>query len=226
MSPRADEAQRSGAEPEEIELKLAVGAPAMVRAIIEDPPADGIGGFRPAGPVRRVRCIDRYVDTAPLDGALRRSGLRARLRERDGQTILTVKASLRREGDVGRRVELEAPATADLDPAAWPASRAHSRLLAALGDGRLVEIAALRQRRLQRDFARGTTTVEMSLDEMAALHGRRVLARRVEVEAELLAGDPALLHDLAAALGRLPGIGPASESKLAFALGSRSLPAR
>jgi inorganic triphosphatase YgiF len=221
MSPKAEEAT-TGTEPEEIELKLTVADPAVVARLIRHPPADGIAGFMPAGPVRTITSVDRYLDTASADGALRAGGLRARLREQDGLVILAVKASLARDGAVSRRIELQGPATVDLDPAAWPPSDARSRLLAVIGDRTLVEIAALRQRRLQRDFGRGATTVEISLDEMTALDGLRVLAHRVEVEAELLAGGAALLHDLAAAMSALPGVGPATESKLAFALAARA----
>ena len=224
MSPRADEAVAEGTEPEEIELKLTVADPAVIGELIGRPPAGGIAGFQPIGPARTVRCLDRYFDTSPVDGALRRAGVRARLREQDGAVILAVKASIETLGAVSRRVELQGPAVARLDPAAWPPSAARSRIQPLIGDGPLVEIAALRQTRLQRNFTSGTTTVEISLDQMTAMNGRRMLARRSEVEAELLAGEPALLQDLAAAIGALPGVGPATGSKLAFALNARLAP--
>ena len=175
----------------------------------------------PAGPARVVTCLDRYFDTAPVDGALRLGGVRARLRVQDGMVIVAVKAPIATDGAVSRRVELQGPAVDRLNPLSWPASAARARILALVGETPLVEIAALRQRRLQRNFARGGTTVEISLDELEAVDGRRVLAHRVEVEAELLGGDPRLLQDLAAALGELPGIAPASGSKLAFAISAR-----
>ncbi len=221
MSPRADGPAPPSAEPEEIELKLAVGDPEVVRAVLHRPPASGIAGFLPAGPIRSVTCVDRYFDTT--DGALRLGGVRARVREQDGELILAVKASIASEGAVSRRVELQGPAAPGFHPPSWPPSAARERLLPLIGDRPVVEIAALRQRRLQRNFARGGTTVEISLDEMSALEGRRSLARRAEVEAELLAGDAQLLQDLAAALGELPGVGVATGSKLAFALAARAV---
>ena len=225
MSPRPEDASDPAggpdADPEEIELKLAVGEPGVIRALIRRPPVGGIAGFVPAGRPRSVTCMDRYFDTAALNGALRLGGFRARLREREGTLILTLKSAASRDGAVSRRIELEGPATTVLDPERWPPSAARSRLKALLDGRPMVEIAALRQRRLQRDFVRDGTTVEISLDRMTALEGGRILATRVEVEAELLSGDLALLHGLAAALEILPGVRPASSSKLAFALAAR-----
>jgi inorganic triphosphatase YgiF len=222
MSPRADEGAPPGGEPEEIELKLEVADRALVSRLVHHPPASGIAGFRPGGPVRTITCLDRYFDTDPVDGDLRRAGVRARLREQGDEVVLAVKTSIATYGAVSRRVELQGPAVARLDPAAWQPSDARTRIVAIVGDRPLVEIAALRQQRLQRDFVRDGTTVEISLDRMTALDGRRVLAHRVEVEAELHAGDPADLQDLAAALESLPGVSPARGSKLAFALGARA----
>ncbi len=220
MSPRADGPAAVGSDPEEIELKLAVGDPDVIRALLRRPPGPGIAGFLPDGPIRTVIVVDRYFDTP--DGALTLHGLRARVREQGGELILAVKASIATEGAVSRRVELQGPATAGLQPSAWPPSVARERLLAHIGDRPVVEIAALRQRRLQRNFAAAGTRAEISLDEMTALQGRRPLARRTEVEAELLAGDAELLQRLAAALAELPGVGVASGSKLAFALAARA----
>jgi inorganic triphosphatase YgiF len=221
MSPRADgPAPAGGADPEEIELKLAVADPGVVRALLRRPPAEGIAGFVPAGPIRTVIVVDRYFDTA--DGALTLGGVRARVRDQGGERILAVKASIATEGAVSRRVELQGPAAGGLQPATWPASNARDRLLPLIGDRDVVEIAAIRQRRLQRDFAAAGTRVEISLDEMTALDGRRALAHRTEVEAELLAGDAGLLQELAAALGELAGVGVAAGSKLAFALAARA----
>ena len=225
MSPRPDDPSSEGgpaADPEEIELKLAVGQPAVIRALICRPPAGGIAGFTPIGPARRVTCVDRYFDTAAIDGQLRLGGVRARLREQAGGVTLAVKLSITSDGAVSRRVELQGPAIARLDPASWPASDARARVMSLLGDRPIVEIAALRQRRLQRDFMRDDTTVEISLDHMSALDGARILDSRTEVEAELLSGDAALLHEISEDLQILPGVSPAAGSKLAFALAARA----
>ena len=151
--------------------------------------------------------------------------MRARLREaRDGVT-LTIKRRGTLTGAITTRAELEGPATSALEPAAWPASAARDLLVAAIGGDRLVEIAALRQRRLVRNLRRGTTLVELSLDEMDALDQGQPVDHRVELEAELKAGPAAPLDDLAAALGSVEGVGPPVGSKLDFALrGARPIP--
>ena len=152
MSPRSDAPPTTDAEPEEIELKLAVADPEVIRAMLRNPPASGIAGFVAVGPARLVSCLDRYFDTA--DGALRLGGVRARVREQDGEWILAVKVSIASDGAVSRRVELQGPAAPGLDPSAWPPSAPRARLLPLIGQQPIVEVAALRQRRLQRNFAR------------------------------------------------------------------------
>jgi hypothetical protein len=56
-------------------------------------------------PVRRIR--DVYLDTA--DGALGAARVTFRVREQDGQPLLTLKADLVRSGLAAERLELEAP---------------------------------------------------------------------------------------------------------------------
>jgi inorganic triphosphatase YgiF len=84
------------------------------------------------------------------------------------------------------------------------------------------EIARLRQRRLTRLVSRTGTVVELSLDTLEALDGGRVLARRHELEAELIEGDESALAELGDALRDLDGVGPSLGSKLDFALDARA----
>ena len=63
--------------------------------------------------------------------------------------------------------------------------------------------------------------MELSLDRLEALDGRRVLASRYQLEAELLEGDHDALAELAIALARVDGVGPPISSKLSFAIESR-----
>jgi inorganic triphosphatase YgiF len=120
-------------------------------------------------------------------------------------------------------MELEAPATPALDPAAWPPSRAKALVLDTIGSARLVEVAALRQRRHVRMLRNGSTSVELSLDELSALEGAGgVLATRVELEAELKEGPARDLAPLARALATVAGLGPPLGSKLEFALLARA----
>jgi len=204
-------------DPVEIEVKLGVEEPDVIRALLTAPPPDGIAGFVPAGPPRPTIATDRYLDTADPAGRLDAAGLRARLREEDGKVVLALKTEGQRDGDVHHRLELEGPATRSLDPASWPPSTARTRLLAASAGEPLRVIAALRQRRLKRRFRYSDTEIEISLDEMEALDGTLVVARRAELEAELVVGDPAALHGLATTLRGIAGVVDPSGSKLRFA---------
>jgi inorganic triphosphatase YgiF len=204
----------------EIEVKLSVSDPAAVLARLADAGPDALAGFTRAGGLSHVVAIDRYLDTA--DRALEAAGARARLRSVAGGVTLTVKRNGVEAAGVTTRRELEAPATDALDPAAWPDSPARAELLAISGGRPLLERARLRQRRTLQYVAREGTRVELSLDELEALDGDRVVGRRTELEAELKGGvgadDHAALVALAEALLGWPELGPATGSKRSFAM--------
>lgn len=206
------------AEPTEIEVKLGVTRPQLVRRLITEADPRRLAGFEAAGAPHLVAIEDRYIDTDPFEGLLAFASMRARLRVAVRSVVLTVKRPGTEMLGVTTRVELEGPATRSLDPRTWPDSAARAALLAATGGAQLVEIARLRQRRLTRLLRRGATTVEVSLDALAAMGGREVVGRRHELEAELVEGDPVDLGELAEALQRVDGIGPALGSKLRFTL--------
>jgi inorganic triphosphatase YgiF len=194
---------------------------AMRRLLVRADP-QLFAGFESAADPRLVTVTDRYLDTARSDGRLALAGIRARLRDLGTEVVLTVKRPGVEERGVTTRVELEGPATAALDPGAWPESAARDALVHAAGGQQLREIARLRQRRLTRILRRGPTSVELSLDGLEALDGNHVVGRRYELEAELLGGEHVDLADLGDALRRLDGIGPPLGSKLRFALDSLS----
>ena len=201
----------------EVEVKYAVDDPALIRPLVELPQPGLLAGFEGAGAVHEVEVLDRYLDT--VAGALEGALARARLREERDRVELTFKRQgVVGDGGVTTRVELEGPATPDLDPARWPESAARHELMAVAGGGPLVETARLRQRRLVRDLVRGETRVELSLDHLEALDGEAVVATRWELEAELKAGRQEDLAELANALGVLPGLSLAAESKRLFAM--------
>ena len=200
----------------EVEVKLSVEEPELVRSLIEAPRPDLLAGFEPAADMREVVVVDRYIDTAghALDVVL----ARARLRESRGRNVLTFKRAGVVEQGVTERVELEGPATPELDPARWPDSAARTELTGIVGKAPLVETARLRQHRLVRDLRRGETMVELSLDRLEALDEDTVVAVRWELEAELKAGSRDDLVELSNALQVLPGISLAAESKRLFAI--------
>ncbi len=213
MSPSADEV---GAGPQEVELKLSVLDAAAIRALVLDPGA-GLPGVTPLGPARSVETQDRYLDT--VGGTLRGAGLAARIRISSHGRQLTVKSLAQRGvGAVHRRLELEGAAGDGDDPRGWPPSEARDRVLVVIGAEALATVATLRQLRLQRDVAIGSSVVELSLDEIeVAAHDGRT-DRWTEFECELRSGDEADLAALGAVLGGRPDLGPATTSKLDRAL--------
>jgi inorganic triphosphatase YgiF len=209
-------------EPTEIEVKLGVEDPRPLRALLRAPDPERLAGFEADGGAIVVRLTDRYLDTAPWGGLLEQSGYRARLRRTGHAIELTVKRRGEIRGDVTERLELKGAATRSRIAARWPPSTARDRVAAIAGSVGLLEVAALRQERLVRRLRRGTTEVEVSLDALEALVGRRVAARRWEVEAELVGGDRGPLDELALALRRVPGVRDPLGSKLEFAKSGRS----
>jgi inorganic triphosphatase YgiF len=210
--------------PTEIEIKLGVDDPRPLRALLRAPDPARLAGFSPTGSPVVVRITDRYLDTAPWAGRLELSGYRARLRRTGGAIELTVKRRGEIRGDVTERLELKAPATRSRVASRWPPSVARDRVAAIAGDDALQEVAALRQERLVRRVLRDGTEVELSLDALQALAGSRVVARRWELEAELIRGDRRLLDDLALALRRVPGVRDPIGSKLEFGRSGRPNP--
>lgn len=81
-----------------------------------------------------------------------------------------------------------------------------------------MQLVTIRQRRLQRDLALGSSTIELSLDdiEVAAPDGR--IAAWLELEAELRSGTESDLADLGRTLLRRADLTPARSSKLERAL--------
>ena len=221
-----ERAGQAAAEPVEIEVKLGVSRPLRIARLVRSFERFRLARFEPLAPASVITLTDRYVDTAQVGGWLQALGMRARLRSQGGSVVLAVKRGGRERSGVTTRVELEAAATPILDPSRWPPSPARAALLEAIGEARLQEIAVLRQRRLVRSIGRDSTRVELSLDRVDALEHGRVLARRHELEAELLEGDEAALASLAEALLEVDGITPAVGSKLAFGLAARKAMAR
>ncbi|HZC33447.1 MAG TPA: CHAD domain-containing protein [Candidatus Bathyarchaeia archaeon] len=201
--------------PIEVELKYRVLDAAAGDAYLA---ADDVAGFHPASPVHSAQIEDRYIDTA--DGAMARAGFAARLRQTAKGTTVAVKSAVRRVGgtNVHRREELEGPADRTAHPRDWPPSDARSLLLEQCGDAPLVELVTVRQLRRKRILERGSTAVELSLDEVDAVTRSRVVGRFVELEVELIRGSEADLADIDTLLAADPGLAPAETSKLQSAL--------
>jgi polyphosphate kinase len=109
---------------EEVELKYRVGDMAAAERVLA---AERLGPFTgAASSARATQLEDRYVDTA--DGALAHAGFAVRLRQKGGETIVSVKSLAHTDGPGGSfsREELEGPADRVAPPSDWPASDARA----------------------------------------------------------------------------------------------------
>ena len=183
------------------------------------------------GPAAAVDELDRYLDTT--DRRLASVGWACRLRTRGERWIVSLKgppvaadAALDTlahgpASGMHRRIEVEGPATARIEPAAWPPSAARDRLAELAGSEALLEVLVLRQRRVERTLdGRGGRMGTLSLDTVAVLRAGRSVGRLWVVEAELTpaaSADAAFVEALRAALARLPGLVPDPMSKLEHA---------
>jgi CHAD domain-containing protein len=208
--------------PHEVELKYRVSDVEGVKTFLD-------GAWASALPdvvigEASIRLVeDRYFDTAR--GALRRHGFGARLRRRGAMVTLTVK-SLAADDEVGsspdaaapadalhRRIELEGPANARLEPDGWPSSPARELIDELRGGARLRALFTIRQRRSVRDIRAGDGAAQLSLDEVEVFVGRTVVGTFSELEIEATEGGAPLLRRLGAVLEASSLVTPASGSK-------------
>lgn len=204
----------------EVELKYRVTDPLTGERLVANDQLAGMTATT-ARP-RSVQVEDRYVDTA--DGALARAGFVARLRQRGDETIISIKSAAAEIGPGGsfRRLELEGPADRVAPAADWPASDARSLVMEHAGDAPFVETVTIRQLRRKRVFKGEARRVELSLDDVDVVQRGRIVASFVELEAEILKGDEAVLERVAAILDTEAGLVRATESKLEAAMAALS----
>ena len=173
------------------------------------------------GPPRTVREEDRYLDTH--DGRLRAARWACRLRSREGKTRISLKGPPDRPtaGWLHRRPEVEGPATASIEPDAWPASAARDLLLDLSRGEPLTEWLRLLQERTERTVTAGERVIgELSLDALVAERDGERLGELYVAELEIGEGeDPDRdLRALADALAARPGLSPEPLTKLELAL--------
>jgi CHAD domain-containing protein len=159
---------------------------------------------------------DRYFDTP--DSALEAAGYGARLRSVGAETVLTVKSDIEVAGGLHRRLELEAPATRALSPAAWPESDARARVIdLAAGTRRLIERFTVGQQRREREIALPGATAMASIDEAEIDFLGAPAGEIRQFEVELREGDPGALIAFARTFARARLARPEGHSKLAMA---------
>ena len=222
--PRLDEARVDGrAIPREVELKYLVRDLEALRGWLARDWGGALDGVE-AGTERTVEVEDRYIDTAY--GALDQAGFGARLRrEDDGPVSVTVKsASHDRPGEaddddaldpraLSQRVEVEGPASAQLDPDLWPPSAARELINEVRDGARLRTLFTINQRREKRTLALGDGAVAVTLDRVAVFRGARPLTSFSVLEIEATDGSGANLKRLAALVEATGFVVPEPRSK-------------
>ncbi|MHB8399497.1 MAG: CYTH and CHAD domain-containing protein [Candidatus Limnocylindrales bacterium] len=201
----------------EVELKYRVGDIAVAERLLA---AEAIGPFRALAAARTAQHVDRYLDTA--DGALAAAGYAARLRQTNGETVVTVKGTTPSDGAMARREEIEGPADRKRAPHDWPPSAARSLILELCGDAPLVELVTVRQLRRKRRLSSDDATAELSLDEVDVVSRGRVVDHFVELEIELTSGDAQRLVEVGNELSATAGLSAAPGSKFETALAART----
>lgn len=222
----------SSSVPHEVELKYRVTDLGALRAWLDRDWAGALP-WATLGAPRSKAVEDRYFDTTRE--ALRHHGFGARLRRVGGRHLVTVKSlspdELEPEDDpdgpevrsgsdgnaVHRRIELEGPASARLDPATWPSSPARELIDELRGAARLRGLFTIRQVREVRDITAADGSAQLSLDEVRVISGRSVVGTFAELEVESTGGSLELLSGVARALAGTGLVVPASGSKEAQA---------
>jgi CHAD domain-containing protein len=169
----------------------------------------------PDHPWRSHSIADRYFDTA--DRALFAAGYGARLRRSDRHTILTIKSDIEVAGAVHRRLELEAPATDDLDVSEWPDSAARTRLVEIIGARRLIERFVVRVVRRERFIDVGGGVLLASIDDGRVEWAGQDAGPIGQFEVEYIRGRRAALLRVARAVEDAAIGKPEPRSKLAIA---------
>jgi CHAD domain-containing protein/uncharacterized protein YjbK/transposase-like protein len=116
-------------------------------------------------PLGTFTVVDRYLDTAGRQ--MIRAGFACRIRQVNGQQLLTLKSTTPGDGGLHRRQELEAEVESD-QPQAWPDSEAKKLTLGIIGDASLQTLFVIHQTRRKRHvFRQERLVIEFSLDEVA-----------------------------------------------------------
>lgn len=219
--------------PYEVELKYRVTDLPALRAWLDTGWQDALPTLALGSPTSKA-VEDRYFDTSRE--ALRHHGFGARLRRTGGQHVVTVKSlstdeleadavagstpatgripvAVGRPDAVHRRIELEGPANARLDPRTWPSSPARELIEELRGAARLRGLFTIRQVREVRDVTSDEGSAQLSLDEVRVVSGRSIVGTFAELEVESTGGSQELLAQVAHALAETGLLLPSARSK-------------
>lgn len=204
----------------EIELKLIA-----TEALEEDAIAQRVRTVATVADAASIEQEDTYLDTA--DGALARAGLSARVRDKKSGRSVDVKVVPIDAALVMRRAELSTPVGAGKSPG----EALRDLLLREVNfdvHGDLEPRLVLRTLRVRREIQSEASSAELCFDRVGVFSAapgpdEQPASTFVEIECELLEGDPALVHDVAAALDGL-ALEPSMRSKYLRAREACGLP--
>jgi len=126
--------------------------------------------------------VDRYLDTPGKQ--LLKAGYACRIRQSNGKQILAIKALVKTEGEVHRRLEIEMEVDDD-QPQLWLESEAKSLVLDIVGQTPLKTLFTLYQTRHKYHVLnRGQRIIELSLDKVS--YNQPAVIDYLGLEAELI----------------------------------------
>ncbi len=211
--------------PHEVELKYRVTDVAALRAWLDRELVAALPDVTIGLPTSK-QVEDRYFDTARE--ALRHHGFGARLRRSGGRHLVSVKSVVTDDGrdepdethaddqaanPLHRRIELEGPASASLDPRSWPSSPARELIEELRGPARLRGTFTIRQLRHVQDLRAADGSAQLSLDEVRVMAGRSEVGTFAELEIEAVGEATRLLTRVATALRSTGLVEPTAGSK-------------
>jgi len=162
----------------EIEAKYTTSEEQFVRLM----EADALGEYRLEN-AGEQHLTDSYMDTDARD--IWKGGYACRIREKNGQWLLTVKGLGGAEGAIHQREEYEMEIQPGTPPQQWPDGPARDLVISFSRSQPLSELCVIRQCRVLREVYRGKCLIgEMSLDAVD-MESAGQLERSHEVEIEL-----------------------------------------
>jgi uncharacterized protein YjbK len=186
-----------GAEAEEREIKLKIPTPELYKKLVADLP----------GPEGVVHQRNHYFDTG--DGCLVRRGLMLRVRDEDGEIIVTLKGPAKRHGFASVRTEVEEGLQRDLweqilhgQGALEHLDAAPLRMLEPILGGRTLKLLGWidNERRIHR-LSSGPLDLTVELDRTRFPDGSEEYELEVEVDRHRQEAAETYLRDILSELG-------------------------
>ena len=163
-------------------------------------------------PIEEQHLTDHYMDTTNRD--IWQGGYACRIREKNGEWLLTVKGRGNAEGAIHQREEYEIEVLPGMPPQQWPDSTARDLVFSLTHSRPMVELCVIRQRRTLRLVCQGQRRVgELSLDLVETEAGSQ---HKITYEVEIELKQDGTLKDLRMLGEILQGYGLQPEPRSKF----------